>query len=71
MITGHSLGAGTANLVALELMLGPGGKQYLPKGTRVQCVALAPPPIYRSDRELPKRVRDSIDIYINGQVIYE
>ena len=33
-------------------------------------MALAPPPIYRpadKSKSLPKRVRDSIDIYINGQ----
>ena len=68
LITGHSLGAGTSELVTLELMMG--SEHSLPKGTEIECVVLAPPPIYRpanKDKALPKRVRDAIDIYINGQ----
>ena len=68
LVTGHSLGAGTSELVTLELMLG--SEHSLPRGTEVECVALAPPPIYRpadQNKALPKRVREGIDIYINGQ----
>lgn len=51
-------------------MFASGSEHSLPKGTEVECVALAPPPIYRpadKNKSLPKRVREAIDIYINGQ----
>ena len=68
LITGHSLGAGTSELLALELLVG--SEHALPKGVEVECVALAPPPIYRpadKDKALPETVREAIDIYINGR----
>ena len=41
VITGHSLGAGTAVLIALKTLLGE--DRFVPPG-RVKCIALAPPP---------------------------
>ena len=46
-LTGHSLGAGVAVLLALELLLGDGATT-LPPGTEVHCLALAPPPVFRA-----------------------
>ena len=47
-VTGHSLGAGSSQLVAMELLR----KQKLrsstiPQKCEIRCVALAPPPVYR------------------------
>ena len=40
----------------------------MPRGTRIECVALAPPPVYRAEgRPLPDRIADAIAIYINRQ----
>jgi hypothetical protein len=69
MITGHSLGAGTAELVAMEFLMGKNKRGHLPPRTKIGCVALAPPPIYRSEKEVPLHVREDINIYINGQVL--
>ncbi|XP_023331719.1 uncharacterized protein LOC111703874 [Eurytemora carolleeae] len=63
VLTGHSLGAGTAELIYLELTLGA-SSNILPPGTKVECLALAPPPVYRSSTELPDKVQDSIKIII-------
>lgn len=41
VVTGHSLGAGTAVLVTLELLL---GEDHLSRDLDIQCIALAPPP---------------------------
>ena len=41
VVTGHSLGAGTAILISMEVML---GQNQLVAADRVECVALAPPP---------------------------
>ena len=59
VVTGHSLGAGTAELITMELMI-TGAL------TNVHCIALAPPPVYRSDQGLPEHVMSVIDIYINN-----
>jgi len=63
VITGHSLGAGTAVLITMGILK----KQYpvVPKGTKIQCLALAPPPVYRT-RKSPEIFRNNIDIFING-----
>jgi hypothetical protein len=68
MITRHSFGAGTAELVAMEFIMGKNKQGYLPPKTKIGCVALAPPPIYRSEKEVPLNVKEDINIYINGQV---
>ena len=41
VVTGHSLGAGTAVLITLEILL---GKDPFVSPHRVKCIALAPPP---------------------------
>lgn len=64
-VTGHSLGAGTAQLATMELILNK--PKYLPRGTKVHCVALAPPPVYRSDTPVPEDISKALDIYINSQ----
>jgi len=46
VVCGHSLGAGTAELITMELLLGPTSAVIPPLST-VKCVALAPPPVYR------------------------
>jgi len=70
IVTGHSLGAGVAVLIALELLMGD-SKAALPEETSVRCVALAPPPVYRSgqsifSRSLPTAVSESIEIFIHN-----
>ena len=52
LVTGHSLGGGTAELVAMSFMYDHDFKSLLPRSTQVYCVVLAPPPVYRrSDGE--------------------
>jgi hypothetical protein len=68
VITGHSLGAGTAVLITMDIITGH-LSEIVPKKTSVHCVALAPPPVYRiSDTKkiLPHEFREKIKIYING-----
>lgn len=70
VVCGHSLGGGTAELITLELLLGP-SSELIPPGTRVSCVALAPPPVYRihGNAKLPSSVVNAIEIYINNNDI--
>merc|ERR1711953_1330962 len=63
VITGHSLGAGTAVLITMGILKNL--YSVVPKGTKIQCLALAPPPVYRA-RKSPKIFKDNIDIFING-----
>jgi len=68
-ITGHSMGAGTAELLYLEFMLGD-AKYLLPAGTKVECLALAPPPIYRSSTELSDEIKKNLKIIIfNNDIV--
>ena len=62
-ITGHSLGAGTAELITMEIMSIPG---LIPDTTKVQCIALAPPPVFRSQTEIPSKISSAINIYVNN-----
>jgi len=66
-LTGHSLGAGTAELLTMDFLEGEASK-LLPAGTKVHCVALAPPPVFRpgGGQGLSTRVVDAIEIYINN-----
>ena len=66
VVTGHSLGGGAAELVTMELLRGS-FSHILPEGTQVTCIALAPPPVFRSESELPDDVNDAIEVYINNQ----
>ena len=69
-VTGHSLGAATAEMVSMMLLFrdDPLAEDVLRKGTQVECVALAPPPVFRTeDRAKLARISDRISIYVNGQ----
>ena len=64
MVTGHSLGAGTAELVTMSLLSEPTlnttlETNYIPPSVSVKCVVLAPPPIFRTNiyrsNEIDKR----------------
>jgi len=65
IVTGHSLGAGTAELITLDLMLGR-HCNITPPGTKITCIALAAPPVYRPGSSLPEHVISAIQIYINN-----
>ncbi len=65
VITGHSLGAGTAELITMMILSNKGENSVLVRH-KVRCIALAPPPVYRSDQKLPNEIIDSIKIYINN-----
>ena len=65
---GHSLGAGVAVLLTLELLLGTAAAS-LPGTTAVRCLAFAPPPVFRPDKdaEWPQEmVRERIVMVINN-----
>ena len=64
VVTGHSLGAGTAELITMEVM-----RSDLVAGREVRCVALAPPPVFRSDQVLPSAISSAIQIYVNNNDI--
>ena len=61
VITGHSLGGGTAILTTM-LVLSRNDIGVDPK--KVECIAVAPPPVFRSN-ESYKRFEDHIKILIN------
>ena len=61
VVTGHSLGAGTAELITMELI-----SSNLLAGREVRCVALAPPPVFRSDHALPPSLSSAIQIFVNN-----
>ena len=54
VVTGHSLGAGVAVLITLELLLGS-SKSSIPENVSVRCIALAPPPVYCIQKSLFSR----------------
>jgi len=62
VVTGHSLGAGTAELIYLQLKLGEA--EYIPEGTEIHCLALAPPPVFRPGKDLPEEMQNNIKILI-------
>jgi hypothetical protein len=65
VISGHSLGAGTAELITMMILSNK--EEYsdlLQNG--VKCYALAPPPVYRSEQKIPDEIVNSIEIYINN-----
>ena len=68
LCAGHSLGAGVAVLLTLELLLGAAAAS-LPANTAVRCLAFAPPPVFRPDEdaEWPQEiVRERIVMVINN-----
>ena len=54
-ITGHSLGAGTAELATMILLSGHEDIDLVPENTSIQCVALAPPPVFRCDSGIDQK----------------
>ena len=65
VMTGHSLGAGVAELVTMEILQGE--QDFLnPEVTPVSCVALAPPPVFHSHDGVSREVFEAIDIFINS-----
>eukprot|EP00096_Caligus_rogercresseyi_P014432 TRINITY_DN6951_c0_g1_i1.p1 TRINITY_DN6951_c0_g1~~TRINITY_DN6951_c0_g1_i1.p1 ORF type:complete len:447 (+),score=130.29 TRINITY_DN6951_c0_g1_i1:70-1410(+) len=63
VLCGHSLGGGSSELIAMELI-----QRFEKEGRediQVTCIALAPPPVFRSEVSLPSRVKDAIKIFIN------
>ncbi len=63
IVTGHSLGGGTAVLATMDLLTR--NSTFLDP-SRILCIALAPPPVYRSSTPLPNDVIKKIEIYINN-----
>ena len=62
VITGHSLGAGTAILITMGVL----NNIYDFKVNEVKCVALAPPPVFRSKKKIPEKFTKNIQIFVNG-----
>ena len=63
VLTGHSLGAGTVVLIALELLH---DENCFVDKSRIECVAFAPPPVFRSDDPVADDALDKILIFILG-----
>lgn len=64
VITGHSLGAGTAILISLGFLDNIYANDF-PNVKEVKCIALAPPPVYRTEKPLPAKIQNDIKIFIN------
>jgi hypothetical protein len=66
-VTGHSLGAGVAELITMHLASHKEGEEIKMKN-RFHCVALAPPPVYRmTDLDSSVDMEKYIDAYIFGE----
>ena len=64
IVTGHSLGAATAILITMTIL--SGSEIVDLEDTVVKCIALAPPPAYRSDSDIiDKKFNDHIQIFIH------
>ena len=61
VVTGHSLGAGAAILITLELLF---DREPLKFSSRIRCVALGPPPVFCPGKPLPETLTDKIEIYV-------
>ena len=61
VITGHSLGAGTAVLITMGLLKGHYNNI---KTNNIQCIALAAPPVFRSESEIPD-MKNHIKNFVN------
>merc|ERR1740128_811934 len=67
MLTGHSLGGGIVNILALQFVE---DSTLLPPGTTVKCVSFAAPPVFlTADQQLVDRAKEVIHIYINNSDI--
>ena len=65
LILGYSLGAGLAQLLALDCQLGP-CSQSLPRNTNIRTVAFGSPPVFARQREEPP-VLDNVFIVQNSE----
>ena len=65
-VTGHSLGAGTAELITLILLSNTNEDREWLSNIDIKCVALAPPPVYRSSTCLKKEDQQNVMIFVNG-----
>ena len=64
---GHSLGAGVAVLIALQL-LEDKSRHNIPEDTSIECFAFAPPPVFRLDEgSISDEIKHRITIIINNQ----
>ena len=64
LLTGHSLGGGTAVLMTIHLLLDPLWETLL-QGRDIKCIAFAPPPVYNCD-VLPQILKEHIHIFVNN-----
>ena len=70
VFTGHSLGGGTAILASMLALSGRYNNTINPSTTKIKCVALGPPPVFRSDSiELEDTFLENIHIFINDNDI--
>jgi len=63
LLTGHSMGGATAELILLELLLGP--SIPILSEVEMECVSLGPPPVFRGD--VPPDVSERVKIFINDK----
>jgi len=69
MLTGHSLGGGIVNILALQFMEGDEAS-LLPPGTTVKSVSFGAPPVFLTDdQQLVDQAKEAIHIYINNSDI--
>lgn len=70
LLTGHSLGAGVAVLLTLQLLSSDANNSLI--GNEIVCYAFAPPPVFREISShdgamaTPGWVKDKIHIVINN-----
>lgn len=68
-VTGHSLGAGTAELITMILLSNTKDGNGWLSNIDIKCIALAPPPVYRPAnilKPLEEYVQKKIIIFVNG-----
>ena len=63
-VTGHSLGAGTAELITMILLSNATADSGWLSNIDIKCIALAPPPVYR-----PSSILKPLDAYIQQRII--
>ena len=73
-VSGHSLGAGVAVLLTLDLLMNEDRSELREKIKDVQCYAFAPPPVFRpksswilGTAEVPVEVKEKMILVVNDQ----
>ena len=69
VITGHSLGGGTAVLLTLHLLSVKGSQSSSLKNCDIRCYSYAPPPVFYCKDELPPSWQEAIVTVVNGNDI--